>query len=159
MNPATCVNADKTEFEKLDLFLKNTTYKIEVEKNLHQSTAASTWRYGLRSHLGWVEMAIGLPEGPSYPGHSPRTNPFLPCCSLTKRRRAVHSFFKIGRLSSLFSCHYLAHLCLFILFLMSKNVHPNPGPIFSCSVCAGTVTWFGKSVQCCTCFKWFHLKC
>ena len=21
--------------------------------------------------LGWVEMAVGLPEGPSYPGHSP----------------------------------------------------------------------------------------
>ena len=36
---------------------------------------------------------------------------------------------------------------------MSGNVHPNPGPIFPCSVCAGNVTWWGKSVQCCTCFK------
>ena len=26
-------------------------------------------RFPLR--LGWVEMAVGLPEGPSYPGHSP----------------------------------------------------------------------------------------
>ena len=42
---------------------------------------------------------------------------------------------------------------------MSGNVHPNPGPIFPCSVCAGNVTWWGKSVQCCTCFKWVHLRC
>ena len=42
---------------------------------------------------------------------------------------------------------------------MSGNVHPNPGPIFSCSVCAGNMTWRGKSVQCCTCSKWVHLRC
>ena len=40
---------------------------------------------------------------------------------------------------------------------MSGNVHPNPGLIFYCSVC--TVTWRGKSVQCCTCSKWVHLRC
>ena len=39
---------------------------------------------------------------------------------------------------------------------MSGNVHPNPGPIFSCSVSAGNVTWRGK---CCACFKWLHLRC
>ena len=33
---------------------------------LHQSTAASTWWCGPRPRLGWVEMAVGLPEGPSY---------------------------------------------------------------------------------------------
>ena len=38
---------------------------------LHQSTAASTWWCGPRPRLGWVEMAVGLPEGPSYTGHSP----------------------------------------------------------------------------------------
>ena len=38
---------------------------------LHQSTAASTWWCGPRPRLGWVEMAVGLPEDPSYPGHSP----------------------------------------------------------------------------------------
>ena len=115
---------------------------------LHQSTAASTWWCGPRPRLGWVEMAVGLPEGPSYPGHSPSF--FLLCCPLNDRRRAAHSFFKIGRLFSLFlfSCSSLALLRLLILLflLMSGNVHPNPGPIFSCSVCAGNVTWRGKSV-------------
>ena len=42
---------------------------------------------------------------------------------------------------------------------MSGNVHPNPGPIFSCLVCTANVTWHGKSVQCCTCSKWVHLRC
>ena len=43
--------------------------------------------------------------------------------------------------------------------MMGGNVHPNPGPIFPCSVCAGNVTWQGKSVQCCACSKWVHLRC
>ena len=38
---------------------------------LHQSTAASTWWCGPRPRLGWFEMAVGLPEGPIYPEHSP----------------------------------------------------------------------------------------
>ena len=42
---------------------------------------------------------------------------------------------------------------------MSGNIHHNPGPIFTCSVCTGNVTWWGKSVQCCTCSKRFHLRC
>ena len=42
---------------------------------------------------------------------------------------------------------------------MSGNVYSNPGPIFPCSVCAGNVTWRGKSVLCCTCSKWIHLRC
>ena len=103
-------------------------------------------------------MAVGLPEGPSYPGHSPFI--FSLCCPLNDRRRAAHSIYKIGRLFSLFllSCPTLALLRL-LLLLMSGNVHPNPGPIFPCSVCAGNVTWRGKSVQCCACSKWVHLRC
>ena len=95
----------------------------------------------------------------------PRALPFIfsLCCPLNDRRRAAHSFLKIGRLFSLslFSCLALACLCLLILLLllMSGNVHSNPGPIFPCSVCAGNVTWRGKSVQCCTCSKWVHLRC
>ena len=130
---------------------------------LHQSTAASAWWCGSQPRLGWVEMAVGLPEGPSYPGHSPLF--FLLCCPLNDRSRAALSIFKIGRLISLFlflfSCTSLAHLRLVILLilLMSGNVHPSSGPIFPCSVCAGNVTWRGKSVQCCACSKWVHLRC
>ena len=95
----------------------------------------------------------------------PRALPFIfsLCCPLNDRRRAAHSIYKIGRLFSLFplSCPTLAFLRLLILLLllMSGNVHPNPGPIFPCSVCAGNVTWRGKSVLCCTCSKWVHLRC
>ena len=105
-------------------------------------------------------MAVGLPEGPSYPRHSPFI--FSLCCPLNDRRRAAHSIFKIGRLFSLslLSCLTLAllRLLILLLLLMSGNVHPNPGPIFPCSVCAGNVTWRGKSVQCCACSKWVHLR-
>ena len=88
---------------------------------------------------------------------------FLLCCPLNDRRRAAHSFFKIDHMLSLvlFSCPSLALLRLLFLLLLLKsgNVHPNPGPIFPCSVCTGNVTWQGKSVQCCTCSKWVHLRC
>ena len=114
-----------------------------------------------RPCLGWVKMAVGLPEGPSYPGHSPFI--FLLCCPLNDCRRAAHSIYKIVRLFSLFlfSCPTLALLRLLILLflLTSSNIHPSPGLIFPCSVCAGNVTWRGKSVQCCTCSKWVHLRC
>ena len=85
---------------------------------------------------------------------------FLPCCLLNDRRKEACSFFKIGRLSSLL-CLFLVrlHLLIFLLLLMSGSVHPNPGPVFPCSVCAGNLTWRGRSVQCCTCSKWVHLKC
>ena len=102
---------------------------------------------------------------PSRGSQFPRALPFIfsLCCPLNDRRRAAHSFFKIGRLLSLFlfPCPSLALLCLLILLLllMSGNVHPNPGPIFPCSVCTGNVTWRGKSVQCCACSKWVHLRC
>ena len=113
---------------------------------LHQSTAASAW------WCCWLSRGSQLP----------RALPFIfsLCCPLNDRRRAAHSFFKIGRLFSvsLFSYPSLALLRL-LLLLMSSNVHPNPGPIFPCSVCTGTVTWRGKSVQCCTCSKWVHLRC
>ena len=125
---------------------------------LHQSTAASTWWCGPQPRLDWVEMAVGLIEGPSYPRHSPHINHFLPCSPLNDRRRLARSLFKIG-LSSLYPCFSLALLLILRLLLMSDNVHPNPCPVFPCSVCAGNVTWRGRSVQCCTCSNWVHLKC
>ena len=101
----------------------------------------------------WVgsKWLLAFPRVPATPGTPLRVF----------ARRAAHSIYKIGRLFSLFlfSCPTLALLRLLILLLMSGNVHPNPGPIFHCSVCAGNVTWRGKSVQCCTCSKWVHLRC
>ena len=100
---------------------------------------------------------------PSLGSQLPRALPFifLLSCPLNDRSRAAHSFFKISRLFSFFllSCSSLARLLILLLLVMSGNVHPNPGPIFPCSVCAGNVTWRGKSVQCCTCSKWVHLGC
>ena len=75
---------------------------------------------------------------------------FSPCSPLNDRRRIARSLFKIG-LFSLFSCLSLARLLILLLLLMSGNVHPNPCPVFPCLVCAGNVTWRGKSVQGCTC--------
>ena len=108
--------------------------------------------------------SFGLGQnGPSQRSQLPQALPFIfsLCCPLDDRRRAAHSFFKIGRLLFLFSCPSLTLPCLLILLLplMGVGVYPNPGPIFPCSVCAENVTWRGKSVQCCTCYKWVHLRC
>ena len=43
----------------------------QMNQVLHQSTAASTWWYRPRPHLGWVKMAVCLSKGPSNPEHSP----------------------------------------------------------------------------------------
>ena len=104
---------------------------------------------------------------PSRRSQLPQALPFIfsLCCPVNDRRRAAHSIFKIGRLFSLFLFHFscpsraLLRFLILLLLLMSGNVHPNPGPISPCSVCAGNVTWRGKSAQCCACSKWVHLKC
>ena len=107
-------------------------------------------------------MAVGLPEGPSYPGHSPLFFAMLPperpqkgSTQLLQNRSPVFSFYFSFLLPSL----ALLRLLILLRLLMSGNVHPNPGPIFPCSVCARNVTWRGKSVQCCACSKWVHLRC
>ena len=95
---------------------------------------------------GAVPNPFGLGQNGCWPSRGsqiPRTLPFifLLCCPLNNRGRAAHSFFNIGRLFSLFlfSCPSLArlHLLIHLFLLMSGNLHPNPGPIFPCSVCAG----------------------
>ena len=115
------------------------------------------WSCGLRPRLVWVEMAVGPSESPSYAGHSPHINRFSPCCLLNDRKKAAHSLFKSGRLFSLF-CFFLSCF-LILLLLMSSNFHPNPCPVFSCSVCDRYVTWRGRSLQCCTCPRWVRLRC
>ena len=110
----------------------------------------------------WVgsKWLLAILRVPVTPGTPLEQTTFSPWCLLNDRKRAASSFFKIGRLSSPFYFS-LARLRLLILllFLMSGNVHSNPGPVFPCSVYAGNVTWSGRSVQCCTCSKWVHLKC
>ena len=88
----------------------------------------------------------------------PRALPFVfsLCCPLNDLRRAAHSFFKIGRL---FSFSFPSSSPHSSPSLDGGNAHLNPGPIFSCSVCAGNVTRQGRSMQCCTCTKWVLLKC
>ena len=119
-------------------------------------------RGGVVPNLVWVgsKWLLAFPRVPVTPDTPLQ---FLLCCPLNKHRRAAHSIYKIGHLFSLFlfSCPTLAllHLLILLLLLMSGNIHPNPGPIFPCSVCTGNATWWGKSVQCCTCFKWVHLRC
>ena len=137
----------------------NKDLKLPNRKPLHQSTAASTWWCGPRPRLSrngcWPSRGSQLPRGTQL--H------FFAMLPLNNRRMAAHSFLKIGRLFSLFlySCPSLAllRLLILLLLLMSGNIHPNPGPIFPCSVCALNMTWKGKSVQCCACHKWVHLRC
>ena len=105
----------------------------------------------------WLLAFPRVPVTPGTPLH------FFVMLPPERPQEAAHSIYNISRLFSLFplSCPTLALLRLLILLLLliSGNVHPNPGPIFPCSVCAGNVTWRGKSVQCCTCSKWVHLRC
>ena len=98
----------------------------------------------------WVgsKWLLALPRVPVTPGTHlhffamlPPERPHKGSTQHLQNRSPVFTFF--------FSCP----------ILMSGNVHPNPGPIFPCSVCAGNVTWRGRSVQCCTCSKWVHLRC
>ena len=96
---------------------------------------------------------------PSRGSQLPRALPFTLslCCPLNDRRRAAHSSLK--SVAYFFFSPARLRLLILLFLLMSGNVRPNPGPIFSCSLCAGNVTWRGKSVQCCTCSKWVHLRC
>ena len=108
----------------------------------------------------WVELKwlLAFLRVPVTPGTPLTQTIFSPCSPLNDRRKVARSLFKIG-LFSVFSCFSLARLLILLLLLMSGNVHPNPCPVFPCSVCAGNVTWLSRSVQCCTCFNWAHLKC
>ena len=91
----------------------------------------------------------------------PRALPFISslCCPLNDRRRQHTASSKSVAYFHFFFSPTLLCLLILLLLLMSGNVHPNPGPTFPCSVCAGNVTWRGKSLQYCTCSKWVHLRC
>ena len=107
----------------------------------------------------WVGLKwlLVFPRVPVTPGTPLIQTIFWLCSPLNHRKRVARSLFKIG-LSSFFSCLSLARL-LILLLLISANVHPNPCPVFPCSVCAGNVTWRGIPAQCCTCSNRVHFKC
>ena len=134
-------------------FKRHNTQAAPINSRLNM-VVRSPAPFGLGRNGCWPSRGLQLPWALPFI--------FSLCCPLNDRRRAAHSFFKIGRLFSLFlfSCPSLAllRLLILLLLLMSGNVYPNPGPIFPCSVCTGNVTWRGKSVQCCTCSKWVHLR-
>ena len=75
------------------------------------------------------------------------------------------TFFRITLLSPSFHSkplHYSSHpplILIFMLLLISGDIHPNPGPIDPCSVCSRRVTWGNRSVQCTNCSLWVHLPC
>ena len=77
---------------------------------------------------------------------------------LNDRRRAARTLSKIVN-----SCVglrlFFPRLLIFLLFLMSGNIHLYSDPIFYCSECASNVTYRSRSVQYCTCSKWVHLGC
>ena len=50
-------------------------------------------------------------------------------------------------------------ILIFMLLLISGDIHPNSGPIDPCSVCSRRVTWGNRSVQCTNCSLWVHLSC
>ena len=101
---------------------------------------------------------LAFPSVPDTPGTPLIQTIFSPYSPLNDRRRVARSLFKIC-LSSLYSCLSLARLVILLFLLVSGNVHPNLCLVFPYFVCAGNVTWRGRSVQCCACFKWVHLKC
>ena len=117
-------------------------------------------RGGVVPNPVWVgsKWLLTFRRVPVAPG-TPLTQSIYSLCSpLNDRRKVACSLFKIG-LSSLFSCLSLARLLILFLLLRNRNVYPNPCPVFSYSVYAGNVTWWGRSVQCCTCSNGVHSKC
>ena len=136
----------KCEISVVYVVCKCKASKIE----LYQSTAASTWWCGPRPVWVGSKWLLAFPRAQlprEFPSHKPF---FSPCSPLNDRRRVARSLFEIG-LSSLYSFLSLARLLILFLVLMSGNVHPNACPVFPYLVCAGNVTWRGRSVQCCTC--------
>ena len=138
--------------------IKSRPTRVEIglprRENRHQSTAGSTW--GVVPGLVWVgsKWLLAFPRVPVTPG-----TPLYFFAMLPPERPQKGSSQLLLNLSLVFFSLVLLYLLILLLLLMSGNVHPNPGPIFPCSVCAGNVTWQGQSVQCCACSKWVHLKC
>ena len=97
----------------------------------------------------WSPTPFGLDRKGCWPSRGSQlplalpSNNFIAVLPPERPQKSSTQLFKIGRLSSPFPSLFHARLRLLILLLplMSGNAHPNPGPIFPCSVCAGNVSW------------------
>lgn len=59
-------------------------------------------------------------------------------------------------------CDWIAAqlMVIFLLLLISGNVHPNLGPVkFLCIICCKPVTSNQDGVECSTCYLWCHQSC
>ena len=102
-------------------------------------------------------MAVGLSDGPSYPEHSTSNIFFAVLLSEQPHKRSAQSPYNWSPFSS--PTTFFPVFLFFLHLLMSCNVHPNSGPVFPCSVCAGNVIWWNRSVQQCPCSKSVYLSC
>ena len=147
------------------------------ERRLHQRQATSTWWCGPLPCTGEGRNGLSIPRR-SYPrAILPWTTlllVFYPCCPMRGHIWTaflkpidcppISTFFRTTLLSPSFHPKpllYLSHLSLILILmlLISGDIHPNPGPIDSCSVCFHRVTWKNRSVQCTNCSLWVHLSC
>ena len=86
----------------------------------------------------WLLVFSRVPVTPG----TPCKNHFFAVLLSKRPQKAASSLFKTGRLFSLFSCLSLARLLILLLFLMNGNIYIiTLGPVYSCSVSAGNVTW------------------
>ena len=121
-------------------------------------------------------MACQFPEGLILGRFSLGLLIFYPCCPVRGHIWTAFlnpidhppissTFFRTTLLGPSFHpkpLHYSSHpllILIFMLLLISGDIHPNPGPTDPCSVCSRRVTWGNRSVQCTNCFLWVHLSC
>ena len=178
----------KLYFEKIVLLLENMVeddnqanrHSERWTTNLHQRQATSTWWWcSPFSCTGEGRNGLSIPRGSHPRAILPWTTLlliFYSCCPMRchiwtvflnpiDRPPISSTFFRTTLPSPSFHpkpLHYSSHpplILLFMLLLISGDIHPNPGPIDSCSVCSRRVTWGNRSVQCSNCSLWVHLSC
>ena len=146
---------------------------------LHQGQTTSTWWCSPLPCTGEGRNGLSISRGSHPRAVLLRTTLlliFYPCCPMRghiwtaflnpiDRPPTSSTFFRTTLLSPSFHpkpLHYSFHpplILIFMLLLISGDIHPNPGPIDPCSVCSRRVTWGNRSVQCTNCSLWVHLPC